>query len=181
MRAPGVTCNHFAAPDNTLSSDSLPQPDLRHPLHLLAFGLGTGRSPWAPGTMGTLLAVVLYLPISQLPLGAYLGLTLLVAVAGIAICGWSATRLGVHDHPGIVWDEIAGYLVTMIAAPPGWMWVLLGFALFRLFDILKPWPIGWLDRRVGGGLGIMLDDLVAGLLAWLCLQLLAGQMAGGGG
>ena len=97
--------------------------------------------------------------------------TVVVALAGIWICGWSAARLGVHDHPGIVWDEIAGYLVTMTLAPAGLGWLVAGFVLFRVFDILKPWPIGWLDRRVGGGLGIMLDDLVAGIFAFCCLQL----------
>jgi phosphatidylglycerophosphatase A len=144
---------------------------LRRPLHLLAFGFGAGLSPRAPGTMGTLVAVPLYLLVSLLPLWGYLAVTAVVAVAGVWICGWSAARLGVHDHPGIVWDEIAGYLVTMILAPAGLAWVLAGFVLFRLFDILKPWPIGWLDRRVGGGLGIMLDDLVAGVFAFCCLQL----------
>ena len=117
--------------------------------------------------------MALYLPLSYLPLWAYLAVTLAAVLAGIGICGWSARRLGVHDHPGIVWDEIAGYLVTMIAAPGGPAWILLGFLLFRLFDILKPWPIRWLDRSVGGGLGIMLDDVAAGLASLACLQLAA--------
>ena len=147
------------------------RPDLRQPLHLLAFGFGSGLSPWAPGTMGTLVAVPIYLGLSLLPLWGYLAVTAVVAAVGVWICGWSAARLGVHDHPGIVWDEIAGYLVTMILAPAGLPWIVAGFVLFRLFDILKPWPIGWLDRRVGGGLGIMLDDLVAGVFAFCCLQL----------
>ena len=80
--------------------------------------------------------------------------------------------LGVHDHRGIVWDEIVGFLVTMTAVPVSWRVILAGFVLFRLFDILKPWPIGWLDRHVGDGLGIMLDDLLAGVLAALVLQIL---------
>lgn len=149
------------------------RPDLRHPLHLLAFGFGSGCAPRAPGTFGTLAAVALYLPLTLLPGWVYLLVTLLVALAGIWICGWSARQLGVHDHPGIVWDEIAGYLVTMIGAPIGFFWVFAGFVLFRLFDILKPWPISWLDRCVDGGLGIMLDDLAAGVAAWACLQLIA--------
>lgn len=160
-----------------MSTEPLPKPNLAHPLHLLAFGLGSGCSPRAPGTMGTLLAVAIYWPLSWLSLSAYLAVTLAVTVAGVWICGWSARRLGVHDHPGIVWDEIAGYLVTMIAAPPGLVWMLVGFVLFRLFDILKPWPIGWLDRRVAGGLGIMLDDIAAGVAAFVCLQLLASWVA----
>jgi phosphatidylglycerophosphatase A len=73
-------------------------------------------------------------------------------------------------HPAIVWDEIVGYLVTMVAAPAGWLPMLLGFVLFRAFDILKPWPIRWLDRKVHGGLGIMADDLLAGLFAAVALQ-----------
>ena len=104
---------------------------------------------------------------------SYIGMLVGVTLLGIWICGRAASDLGVHDHPGIVWDEIAGYLLTMTAAPAGWLWILVGFGLFRLFDIWKPWPIGWLDRRVGGGLGIMLDDLVAGVLAAACLQLIA--------
>jgi len=156
----------------TSGPDKLPRPDLSHPVHLLAFGFGSGLSPWAPGTMGTLAAMLIYLPLSQLPFEGYALLTLAAIVVGIWICGWSARQLGVHDHPGIVWDEIAGYLVTMLAAPAGLVWMLVGFVLFRLFDILKPWPISWFDRRVGGGLGIMLDDVVAGLAAMACLQLL---------
>ena len=163
---------------STSVPERLPRPDLRHPLHLLAFGFGAGLSPWAPGTMGTLVAIPVYLALRPLPPDLYRAVTLLVIGAGIWICGWSARRLGVHDHPGIVWDEIAGYLVTMIAAPAGWPWALVGFVLFRLFDILKPWPIGWLDRRLGGGLGIMLDDVAAGIAAMACVQLGSHFMAG---
>ena len=123
--------------------------------------------------MGTLLAVGIYLPLSRLSLPAYVAGLSVVVLVGIWLCGKAARDLGVHDHPGIVWDEVAGYLVTMLAAPTGWLWIVAGFLLFRLFDIWKPWPIGWLDRRVGGGLGIMLDDLVAGGFAWLCVQGLA--------
>lgn len=155
----------------TSATERLPRPSLNRPLHLLAFGFGAGCSPHAPGTMGTLLAVGFYLPLSRLPLAAYAGVLALVVLGGIALCGRTSRDLGVHDHPGIVWDEIAGFLVTMFAAPTGWGWVVAGFALFRLFDIWKPWPIGWLDRHVGGGLGIMLDDLVAGVFAAACLQL----------
>lgn len=146
---------------------------MANPVHLLAFGFGAGCSPRAPGTMGTVLAVALYLPLATLPLPFYLGALALVTLAGIWICGRASRDLGVHDHPGIVWDEIAGFLLTMVAAPPGWSWILVGFLLFRLFDIWKPWPIAWLDRRVVGGLGIMLDDLVAGVFAAACLQLIA--------
>ncbi len=146
---------------------------LRNPIHLLAFGFGSGLAPKAPGTAGTIVAVLPYWLLAQLPLPIYLVVTVFAFIAGIYICDYSSRALGVHDHPGIVWDEIAGYLLTMLAAPAGWIWILVGFVLFRLFDIWKPWPIGWLDRRVSGGLGIMLDDLIAGLFAFLCMQGLA--------
>ena len=146
---------------------------LRDPRHLLSLGLGSGLSPWAPGTAGTLVALPLYWMLSGLALPAYLGLTLVALLVGFYLCGFTARELAVHDHPGIVWDEVVGYLITMIAAPPGWLWMLAGFALFRLFDIAKPWPIRWLDRQVGGGLGIMLDDVLAGVFALVCLQLMA--------
>ncbi len=148
-------------------------PDLANPVHLLAFGFGSGLAPEAPGTFGTLAAVPLYLLMARLPLVAYLAVLAVVILAGIWICDRTSRDLGVHDHPGIVWDEFAGFFVTMIAAPTGWFWLVAGFGLFRLFDIVKPWPVGWLDRRVKGGLGIMLDDLVAGLFAWGALQLAA--------
>ena len=157
----------------TSATNRLPKPSLRNPVHLLAFGFGAGCSPKAPGTLGTLVAVGLYLPLSMLPLAVYLVALLVVVVLGVWLCGQASRDLGVHDHPGIVWDEIAGFLLTMTAAPAGWPWILVGFGLFRLFDIWKPWPIGWLDRRVTGGLGIMLDDLVAGVFAAVGLQLIA--------
>jgi phosphatidylglycerophosphatase A len=97
-----------------------------------------------------------------------------MAILGIWICQASSRDLGVHDHPGIVWDEIVGYLITMATAPAGWLWVVLGFVLFRFFDILKPWPISWADKRVHGGLGIMLDDVLAAVYAWLVLHLIIG-------
>lgn len=157
----------------TSARSGRPKPSMGNPVHLLAFGFGAGCSPTAPGTMGTLLAVGLYLPLATLSLFYYLLVLLVVVVLGVWLCDKASRDLGVHDHPGIVWDEIAGYLLTMTAAPAGWPWILVGFGLFRLFDIWKPWPIGWLDRRVTGGLGIMLDDLVAGVFAAVGLQLIA--------
>ena len=148
------------------------KPDLRKPVHLLAFGFGSGLAPKAPGTFGTLAAVPLYLLMAGLSLPIYLGLVLAGTLLGIWICGRASDDLGVHDHGGIVWDEIIGYLLTMAFAPPGWAWMLIGFLLFRFFDILKPWPIRWLDRQVSGGVGIMLDDLLAGVFAGLVMLLL---------
>ena len=139
--------------------------DLAHPVHFFALGFGSGLSPKAPGTMGTLMAVPFVLLWQQLPLWGFALVVLLSCLVGVWLCGVTARNLGVHDHPGIVWDEFAGYWLTMLFAPSGWQWLLLGFVLFRIFDILKPWPIGWVDRRVSGGLGIMLDDILAGIYA----------------
>ena len=147
--------------------------NLKHPLHFLAVGFGSGLSPKAPGTMGTLAAIPLYLLVSGLSTPWFIGLLVLGFVAGIRICQSATDAIGMPDHGAIVWDEVIGFGVTMIAAPAGWEWVLAGFVLFRLFDILKPWPISWFDRQVKGGLGIMLDDIVAGIFACLTLQILA--------
>lgn len=144
---------------------------LADPGHLLALGFGTGLVPVAPGTFGTLAGLVLYLPARRLPLVPYLLVTLAGLALGIWLCGRCARRLGQPDHPAIVWDEVVGFFVTMTAAPAGGGWLVAGFVLFRFFDILKPWPVAVLDRRVGGGLGIMLDDVLAGVYAGLCLQL----------
>lgn len=151
---------------------SVPPRLLLHPCGFLSLGFGSGLVPVAPGTAGTLAAIPVYLLLQDLSLAVYVTVVSVAFLAGIPLCAWTARRLGVHDHPAIVWDEIVGYLVTMVAAPAGWQWIVAGFVLFRLFDIAKPWPISWLDRRVTGGLGIMLDDLVAGVLAAILLQLL---------
>jgi phosphatidylglycerophosphatase A len=156
-----------------MTHKSLPKPDLGNPVHLLAFGLGSGCVPIAPGTFGTLMAVGLYLPLARLELPWYLAVLALASLAGIWICGRTSKDLGVHDHGGIVWDEFAGFWLTMVAAPPGWAWIVIGFLLFRFFDIVKPWPIRWLDRQVGGGLGIMVDDLLAGLFGLAVMQIAA--------
>lgn len=148
----------------------IPPKLLLHPVDLLGLGFGAGLTPVGPGTAGTVVAIPLYLLLQPFDLVVYLAITSVAFLAGIYICAHTATRLGVHDHGGIVWDEIVGYLVTMTAAPAGWEWVAGGFVLFRLFDIAKPWPIRWLDRHVHGGLGIMLDDLLAGIFAALVLQ-----------
>lgn len=126
-----------------------------------------------PGTAGTLAAVPFYLLAAHwLPLDIYLALLLAAFVLGVYCCGRTARKLGVHDHGGIVWDEFVGFWLTMVAVPPDWQWVLAGFILFRFFDMAKPWPISLVDRRISGGFGIMLDDLLAGAAAALSLQLL---------
>ena len=141
------------------------------PQHFLAFGLGSGLAPKAPGTAGTLMAVPLYLLLTQLNLAWY-SLILLVSFAvGVWLCGTVSRDLKVHDHPGIVWDEFVGYWITMWAVPVDWVWIIAGFIVFRIFDIAKPWPIGALDEKVHGGLGIMIDDVVAGIMACITLHL----------
>ncbi|NOZ53538.1 MAG: phosphatidylglycerophosphatase A [Gammaproteobacteria bacterium] len=144
----------------------------RNPIQWVAFGFGSGLAPVAPGTFGTVAAIPLFLLINGLALWQYLAIVLILLIVGIWVCGYTARRLGVHDHPAIVWDEIVGYLITMIAAPSGWLWIFIGFVLFRLFDIWKPWPIGVCDQRVGGGFGIMVDDVLAACYAFIGLQLL---------
>lgn len=143
---------------------------LKDPVHFLALGFGSGLSPKAPGTAGTLMAVPLYLLLEPLSWPIYLAVLVITTLAGIAICDISARRLGIHDHPGIVWDEFVGYWITMFLAPAGWSWIVVGFVLFRIFDILKPWPIRWLDRHVSGGFGIMIDDVLAGIFALGVMQ-----------
>jgi phosphatidylglycerophosphatase A len=149
----------------------------RSPVHVLAFGFGSGLSPWAPGTCGTVVAAILYLLFPPMHWAVYLLMILLTFVVGIWLCGKTSEDLGVHDHGGIVWDEFVGYWLTMFMAPAGWEWVLGGFLVFRLLDILKPWPIKWFDSQIKGGLGIMVDDVIAGIIGALCLQAVALLMA----
>lgn len=144
---------------------------LMNPVHCLSLGFGSGLSPKAPGTLGTLVAVLFYLPLRDLDWSLYLGIVFAGFLLGIWLCQQTADALGVHDHPGIVWDEVIGYWLTMFMAPKGWLWILLGFILFRLFDIWKPWPIRSIDQTIKGGLGIMLDDILAALYALMAIQL----------
>jgi len=143
---------------------------VRNPVHALAFGFGAGLVPKAPGTAGSLLAIPLYLLLAPLAPLAYLGMITGLLLLGVWVTGRCERDLGVHDHSGIVFDEIVGQLIALFLAPIHWLWLLIGFGLFRLFDIWKPWPIRWLNHRVPGGWGIMLDDVAAGTAAALCLQ-----------
>ncbi len=144
---------------------------LTDPVNFLAFGFGSGLAPVAPGTFGSLPGVLLAWLTLDMGIYFQVGLAAVLFVTGIWICGESARRIGVHDHGGIVWDEICGMYVTLLLAPPTIIGFALGFGLFRLFDIAKPWPIRDLDHRLGGGLGIMLDDLMAALYALILLVL----------
>ena len=141
----------------SIKIDKLPRKVLTDPVNFLAFGFGTGLAPVAPGTFGSLPGVLL----AWLTLDS--GLYVQLAVLTFLVL--------VHDHGGIVWDEIAGMYMTLLLAPATVAGFVIGFLLFRLFDIAKPWPIRDLDHRLGGGLGIMLDDLAAALYALLLLAL----------
>ncbi len=144
---------------------------LRNPLHFLSLGFGSGLSPFAPGTCGTLVAIPLYLLLAQLPLWYYLAAVAVAFAIGVYLCGYTSTALGEHDHSGIVWDEFVGFWITMIAVPATWQWILAGFVLFRLFDIVKPWPVKVADAKMKGGFGIMFDDVLAALYAVIVLQI----------
>ncbi len=142
---------------------------LRQPVHLLALGFGVGLAPVAPGTAATAAAGLAGWWLMPMPLPARAALVAVLALAGIWICGESSRRLEARDHPAVVWDEIVGFLAVTLVLPAQPLWWAAAFGLFRLFDIAKPWPVGYLDRRVGGGLGIMLDDLAAAGMAVACL------------
>jgi phosphatidylglycerophosphatase A len=145
-----------------------------HPAHFLALGFGSGLAPKAPGTAGTLAAFPLYWMLADNPFyWVWIGVFLVV---GVWACEVTGRDLGVHDHGGMVWDEIAAFLMVLPFAPAGWFGAFLAFALFRLFDIWKPYPIGWLDARVPGGFGVMLDDVLAAGYAILCLRGVAAWM-----
>lgn len=143
---------------------------LAHPAHFIALGFGVGLVSRAPGTFGTLVALPLYALAAGLPALAYWGLLLLGGLVGIWACEHTGRALGVPDHGGIVWDEITAFMLVLPFAPQTWWGYLLAFALFRLFDIWKPFPVGWLDARVQGGLGVMLDDVLAAAYAIVCLM-----------
>ncbi len=164
-------------PNKQTHGDSQEQPGPRspnvftNPVQFLAFGFGSGLMPRGPGTAGTLMAVPLFLLMADWQLPLYTMVVLVAAVLGVWICGTASRQLGVHDHGGIVWDEFVGYWVTMWAVPVSWTWIVAGFVVFRIFDILKPWPISVLDKKVEGGFGIMIDDIAAGVLSCLTLHI----------
>ncbi|OGT54056.1 MAG: phosphatidylglycerophosphatase [Gammaproteobacteria bacterium RIFCSPHIGHO2_12_FULL_41_15] len=145
-----------------------------NPIHFIACGFGAGAFPWAPGTVGTLVGVAFYFVLHHLAWWLYLAITIILFLWGVFICGRTNRDWGTQDHPAAVWDEIVGFLIVMVAVPSRWYWVVLGFLLFRLFDIWKPWPIRWVDRHVHGGWGVMLDDAIAAIFSWVLVQLAVG-------
>lgn len=143
---------------------------LKNPVHFLALGFGSGLIPFMPGTFGSLAALPLLIPFLYLPPITLLLVAVLASAIGIYLCGKTADDMQVHDHGSIVWDEVAGILLTFLWVPLSLWTVVAGFLLFRFFDIVKPWPIGPVDKYVSGGLGIMLDDIIAGLMACASLH-----------
>lgn len=143
------------------------RPDLKflfaHPAHLVAFGFGSGLAPKAPGTVGTLLGWPLFWLIAAAAPDLANRIVLVIAafLFGVWACARAGRALGVADHGGIVWDEIVAFALVLLFTPAGWPWAVAAFALFRLFDILKPWPIRLADRRLKNGFGVMFDDLLA--------------------
>jgi phosphatidylglycerophosphatase A len=156
------------------NTNNKPAFDLTQPVQFLALGFGSGLAPKAPGTFGTLAAIPLFLLLTMLmptPL-PYAIAVIVMGFAGIYICGKAADDLGVHDHPAIVWDEFIGFFITMFMVPVSWQSILVGFILFRIFDIFKPWPISFIDRNMTGGSCIMFDYVLAGFFALAIMQLI---------
>lgn len=148
---------------------------LRHPFGWIACGFGSGLSPVAPGTAGSLLALLPWLALRELPWPWYLAAIVFAFALGVLACDWAVSRLKIADPGAVVWDEFVGQwiaLAPLVIWPHSLRWILAGFLLFRLFDIAKPWPVSWADRKISGGLGVMLDDVIAGIYAALALVLL---------
>lgn len=156
------------------SKNKVPAPSfsqiVRDPAQFLGYGLGSGLITPAPGTWGTLAGLIVFLPVLLLSEWAAWGMLITGLLAGSWICQKSADAIGVHDHGGIVWDEFVGIWIVLILIPEQtWPWWIAAFIVFRLFDIVKPWPIGWMDEQLEGGFGIMADDVLAGLFAAITL------------
>jgi phosphatidylglycerophosphatase A len=158
---------------------------LASPAGWLACGFGSGLTPVAQGTFGSLAALLPWLLLRELPLWIYLVLLLVGFAIGVWACDIAGRILGVSDHRSLVWDEFIGQWVTLVpllvpallpASDFHWWMLALGFFLFRLFDVWKPWPIRWFDRRVKGGFGVMVDDLVAGVFAAVVLALVVQEL-----
>jgi phosphatidylglycerophosphatase A len=142
-----------------------------HPAHLVAFGFGAGLAPFAPGTFGTALGWALGWALGGVHAGIFFSVVLAFFVLGLWACGVSGRHLGIADHGGMVWDEVVAFLLILAIVPPELGWQAAAFVAFRFFDIAKPPPIRALERRYGGGFGVMFDDLVAAAYALLLLAL----------
>ena len=152
---------------------------LASPAGWIACGLGSGLAPVAQGTFGSLAAILPWLALRHLAVPLYLLVLVLAFALGTWACSFAGRALGVDDHRSLVWDEFVGQwlaLLPLLVMPSPWWMVALGFALFRLFDVWKPWPIGWLDGHLKGGLGVMVDDVVAGVYAAAVLAVVLSLM-----
>lgn len=158
--------------DSQNKKEALKRFKLTDPFQFLALGFGSGLAPKVPGTFGTVAAIPVYLAMVLLSPLNYILVAILMTFVGIFLCGYTAKAVNVHDHPAIVWDEIVGFVITMFLIPLSWENILLGFALFRFFDIVKPWPISFIDKKIHGGFGIMLDDVIAGFMALACMHII---------
>lgn len=159
-----------SSPENR-PSDLLPRKVFTRPDWFLAFGGGSGLVPGVPGTAGSVVGLVLFYPLASLgPLIHGLAVVVII-VAGIRICDRVSKQLGIDDPGGIVLDEIGGMGIALFLVPAGWYWPVAALVLFRIFDIAKPWPVGWLDKNLAGGRGIMLDDVAAGFYTLIILQI----------
>lgn len=151
----------------------IPDSIWQKPSHFIAFGFGSGAIPIAPGTFGTLMAIPFYLALRSLPLSAYIVIVVAIMIASMWLSEKVSKEIRVDDHQGMCLDEIVGFLVTMTAIPHGAGWIVAGFILFRFFDIVKPWPIRLIDTKMHNGIGVILDDVMAGIYSWIILFLLA--------
>lgn len=150
---------------------------LGHPAGWIACGFGSGLSPWAPGTAGSAAALLPWLALRNLDWPVYVAVVALALALGVCASNHAIARLRIDDPGVVVWDEFVGQwiaLLPLVVAPRAWPWMLAGFALFRLFDVWKPWPVSWADRRIEGGWGVMLDDVIAGAYAAIILAVAAG-------
>ena len=146
---------------------------MRRLVIILATWWGTGYAPVAPGTVGTIAAIPLFLLLSLLPLYVYIPCVLAIGLAACWLAGRAEQIFGEKDNQRIVIDEVVGLLITMAAVPLTWQYLLAGFVFFRIFDVLKPPPIRLIERTVKGGYGVVLDDVLAGIYAQICLRILA--------
>lgn len=143
---------------------------IKHPAHFLALGFGSGLAPKAPGTFGTIVGLPLFYLIAHYSLNIQLSIIALLFIIGIYLCDVAGKALGVSDHGSIVWDEIAAMMLVLTITPMHWIWWLIAFGLFRLFDIWKPFPIRQCDAKLKGGFGVMFDDLLAAVYAMIALK-----------
>jgi len=155
-----------------MTATRLPNSIWNDPRLFVAIGFGSGSLPKAPGTWGTVMGVVLFYLIHFLPIWLYLAVVIASFAIGVYLCDFAEKEFKQADHPAIVWDEIVGFFIAMIALPSTLLWICAAFILFRILDIFKPWPISWVQQHVKVGLGVMVDDAIAGAATAIILNLI---------